>query len=62
MFDEIVHTVNPETGHAVTFLPGEAKPQFVIEQELAAQSKPAPDTTPAPRAGKRSVKAATDTA
>jgi hypothetical protein len=59
VFEDVVRVVNPEHPELgeVTFLPGERKPQFVLEQEAAAAAPPPEPPAPPARRGNKSVKA-----
>ncbi|WP_284751107.1 hypothetical protein [Arthrobacter sp. efr-133-R2A-120] len=60
VFEDVFRVVNPEHPEwgEVTFLPGERKPQFVLEQEAAAAAAPPPEPSEPPvRRGNKSVKA-----
>lgn len=58
VFTEVTQAVNPEHPEhgPVTFVPGEAKPKWFVERELAAQAVP-----PAPEPPKKGRKPVTET-
>ncbi|UKA61379.1 hypothetical protein [Arthrobacter sp. FW306-04-A] len=55
VFEDYFYAVHPETGLDVVYVPGEAKPQFVLEQEAAAAA--APPSEPPVKRGNKAVKA-----
>lgn len=57
VFEDYFHTKHPETGLDVVYVPGEAKPQFVLDQEAAAAPTPEQPTV---KRGNKAVKALKD--
>jgi len=51
VFEAVTNVKHPDFGE-VTFLPGEAKPRWLLEQQAAAQADPAPE---APKRGNKPV-------
>jgi hypothetical protein len=54
-----LHTVHPDTGNEVVFVPGEALPDWAVEvqnEQRAAAARAVPGLPPEPVKGNRSVK------